>query len=146
MEEQFLPYEESAAFKEIGFDEPVFAVYGYTPENQDSNPPDKLALIHEIIKHEGNYLSPVDLINSRVGDDVAAPTWSQALDFLRKNFGLKVDVEQGENPSNFYPIVSEVDKKIFHSHKHNPGQWYDTYEKARLASIVLAIEIAKKQR
>jgi hypothetical protein len=70
---EFVIYPLALRMKALGFNEPCFGVFGYNDTN------DKFFLISEL---DEGYLTPKDLINSNIGDDVSAPTWQSAFAWL----------------------------------------------------------------
>lgn len=149
LEKEFVPYQESLELKELGFDEPCFAMWQknkklwFCDKNKwitnFVNHPDKDTLElhiktfpHNIILIDGEY-KLVSCVN------FTAPTFQQAFRFFRVKYKIGTwihhyfDVDKGDY------IYSWV---ITLPHKDD-GFVYDTYEEAELACLRKLIEILK---
>jgi hypothetical protein len=138
MEKEFVPYQQSLQLKELGFNEPCFAVYGYLSlENESlrgspSHQFDKLTYLHEIREAESNdFLSFVDIINTYIGDDVSAPTFSQAFRWFREKHGPFLLSDYGK-----FPHITIIQNLMF----QNPNI---THEETELECLKKLIEIVK---
>jgi hypothetical protein len=125
MKNEFIPYEQALALKELGFNEPCFG-YFKDGEFRIPNP-------HEPFK------------NSELKSwFVTAPLFSQAFRFFREKYQLDTSIntvysKYNDTLSKKYSGVID-DKSVF----TNIG-FYDTYEEAELACIEKLIEIVKKK-
>ena len=117
MESLFVPYEIALKLKALGFDEPCFGSYIFG---------DKLSIKYS----EDQFITESCCL---------APTFSQAFRWFREKYGLFTQVERGQNPTNYYPIIDNV------SHRYNADLWFDTYEEAELACLNKLIEICKNK-
>jgi hypothetical protein len=75
MKTEFIPYEESVALKELGFDEPCFGYYVGLGDNKED--PFKLA---QIQSEKGQF--------EWIDNVYHAPTFSQCFRWFRKEYGL----------------------------------------------------------
>jgi hypothetical protein len=132
MNKEFIPYEESLALKELGFDEPCFGYYTG----------DKMHLVIRPLMLRANELE------SYV---VTAPTYSQAFRFFREKYRLQPSVNSfcfeeysfvimGSRNEILYPIQH----KLLNDGKKNPWE-FDTYEEAELACLKKLIQIVKNK-
>ena len=135
MTQEFVPYEQALALKELGFDEPCF---GYYSEGE---------LI--LNSHTNNHMQRFRY---------SAPTFSQAFRWFRKKYELRhsitdfIDDETGiewdyeiaiigtdsDENGNYKPLVDySVDDET---------RKFKTYEEAELACLIKLIEIANEQK
>ena len=134
MEKEFIPYEQALSLKELGFDEPCFGTYGYNGENKSTYFP-----LEYICKMEEFQLTNYDIRNSNIGDDVSAPTFSQAFRWFREKHGL-------------HSTITSISQESWQWHITKPGEslgkLYDedfyTYEEAELTCLRKLIEIVKQ--
>ena len=126
MEKEFVPYEESLALKELGFDEPCFGYY---------------------IDNKFEFFADVRSCNtnSEFKFYPTALTYSQAFRWLREkhNFVGTIlgDGFNGELKGYYYSITEQGWINYYES--IDDGKWYDTYEEAELACLKKLIEIVK---
>jgi hypothetical protein len=117
MEKDFVPYEESLALKELGFDE--FCIGNYADDKK-----------HTLFTDKGRR------------GKVDAPTFSQAFRWFRENHSLFPYVEYLLEEKFDYVIVSKMyDKPV----DYLDGK-FDTYEEAELACLKKLIEIKNEQQ
>jgi hypothetical protein len=129
MEKEFVPYQESFALKELGFDEDCFGVY--LCRNS------AFGIDNLLITMEHIDLLPYDSSSCK------APTYSQAFRFFREKYGLFYSVEREsaqEYLCNY--SIKEFDgiKNIDHR-----GNGYRYEEDAELACLRKLIEIVKNK-
>jgi hypothetical protein len=131
LEKEFVPYEQSLALKELGFDEPCFAFYN------------------------GKFIQSTefdfDSYNSiNVGPHPLAPTFSQAFRWFREKYNLDSWIQ---------PFTSEKSNGVLYlpdeSYSYfifKDGVWVDDKvdfsepEEAELACLIKLIEIAKENK
>jgi hypothetical protein len=132
IENNFVPYEQALALKELGFDEPCFAYYNNKAKiifNTNGQPviKDWIWVKNEII--------PTDM--------VLAPLYQQAFSFFRKKFLLEGIVEQAYDfywyKFSVYFYNKEGKQKI------SNGLEFLTYEEAELACLNNLIKIVKNE-
>lgn len=121
MYKEFVPYEESLALKELGFDEPCFGEY----RQWDGSRP-WLQLYQDL---DGCSTDPADY---EYTCECKAPTFSQAFRFFREKYNLHYEIEY--NGHKYLGYVSGMTANIFL-----------TYEEAELACLRRLIQIVKEK-
>ena len=119
---EFLPYEQALALKELGFDEPCFGYY---------------KLIEGLHKP---YLVNTELRRSPNNYSISAPLWQQAEEWLRNKSLYSVIMPKMTPSSTVVWYIYEG--KL----KKNWDNCFDTYEEARLACLEKLIEICKEKK
>jgi hypothetical protein len=126
MEKEFVPYEQSLALKELGFDEPCFWCY---LENDISAPAD--------FSREGRvYPSNSDLIL----DWVSAPLYQQAFRFIREKYGYDISIKKKKFEIGKLEIYGESDPDYYFIDFP-----FDSYEESELECLKKLIEIVKEK-
>ena len=128
MNKEFVPYEESLALKELGFDEPCF---GYYSELGSFN--------FEVNKTNSNCNKP-----GMHGKYCTAPTYSQTFRWFRDKHELDSEIYMNhEYGIKIYTyLVLKLEKSII-SHKSGYAVKQNIYEEAELACLRKLIEIVK---
>ncbi len=124
MEKDFIPYEEALALKELGFDEPCFAVYFNTTQQLYFD------------KYINEFNKDVRTL---------APTFSQAFRWFRENHNLRCQINYIGGLIN---KTTWWDISVIGHYNTDPKQWemkYQPYEEAELACLKKLIEIAKNK-
>tara|TARA_R110000868_G_scaffold77523_5_gene221858 strand:- start:2942 stop:3307 length:366 start_codon:yes stop_codon:yes gene_type:complete len=120
MEKQFIPYEQSLALKELGFEEKCVSVY--------------------LTSNKQPYPIYRPYTNKEQTDELLRPLYQQAFDFFREEYDLWQIVQQNTDKDWTYdimPIIGIMDYKLF--------DVFDTYEEARLGCLKKLIEIVKEK-
>lgn len=128
IEAEFLPYDESLALKELGFNEPCFGYYKY----------DELII-------EGKYK------NTDHGFSISAPLFSQAFRFFREKYSWQHSIQPTSDQHsfslgyNYWVWNYKTGEEYWTEPKDRPaGDWeYETYEEAELECLKKLIEIVK---
>ena len=123
MEKQFIPYEQALELKELGFNEPCFAIWSGFDENNFSVT-DTVRLFSSKFSIDGTQSNTL-YINS-TDNRVSAPFWQQAFDWLW-------------NKTSRYIIPIPNDNKEWLC----MGNKFKTYEEARLECLKKLINIIK---
>jgi hypothetical protein len=133
MNKEFIPYEESVALKELGFDEPCLAWFS-----------DRSI---RIVGVNGCALSSLPVNSNFDGDDefVTAPLYSQAFRWFREKHKLYHTINMfgdWDKPQYSYLVSGRT--------MNNPAHmWYfedkDSHEEAELACLKKLIEIVKNK-
>jgi hypothetical protein len=127
MKNDFTPYEQAVALKQLGFDEPCFAVYE-----------DKKWFLVE----SKNSMSYELCLKT---DTFPVPTFSQAFRFFREKYDLHSEIllDQTTQPKYCFEIHKYEDFGNYEEIRI--GEWflYRTYEEAELACLIKLIEIIK---
>ena len=79
-------------------------------------------------------------------DAVAAPLYQQVADWFLENHNIKIDYAKGENPDNFYPVITDYAEKKEHNYKHIPVYWYETHYQALNSAIGFAFKLIKVKK
>ena len=149
MNKEFVNYDIALEMKQIGFDEPCFAVY----ENK------KWFLVE--VKNEISYESCLKL------DVFPAPTFSQCFRWFREKYNLVHEISWGKYKGgvsfdyDIFSLVLPTDDELGNEddiYIERPMETYDslagksfrdresdTFEEAELAAIVKLIEIVKEK-
>jgi len=120
MEQEFIPYEQALALKELGFDEPCFAQWN------DSNGFDGFG---------GSYK------NSHFNrpDQVALPLYQQAFRWFREKYKLNSLIIDSISYSWYFNINNmQIDDVV------SEVLYFKSYEEAELECLKKLIEICKK--
>ena len=144
MEKQFIPYELALELKELGFDEPCFAIWSGFDENNFSVT-DTVRLFSSKFSIDGTQ-SNTSYINS-TDNRVSAPLWQQVFDWFRyvmllDNFITPYWFIDGEYKVKKY-IYSIEPSNRFDEYFDCDSDQYDTYEEARLECLKKLINIIK---
>jgi hypothetical protein len=118
MNKEFVPYEESVALEELGFNEPCFAGYSILTEKIEF------------------YSKP---LLTRDSFTVDAPTYSQAFRWFREKYNINAVISWRDDLLNYDISLTEMKKNGYFHYKEN----FKTYEEAELACLKKLIEIVK---
>ena len=130
IENEFIPYEQALALKELGFDEPCFGLYYGTS-----------------IKEEPEFLlefrSSQYYVDKGYVDGILAPTFSQAFRWFREKYHIigEVKLQGGKTTKTAwydYVIYSEIDWN-----DENLSEQWKKHEEAELECLKKLIEIVK---
>jgi hypothetical protein len=122
MEKEFIPYKQSLALKELGFDEPCFAWYdGRYPSSINQN----------YCKNSEEWLNTIHC---------ATPTYSQAFRFFREKYKIFSSIM---TEYSYGGTISAYHINGLHQSDISKGDFY-TYEEAELACLIKLIELVKE--
>jgi len=125
---EFIPYEQALALKELGFDEPCFGHYW---EN--------------LFYYETTHHHPSTMPNSP--ESCLAPLYQQVFRWFREKYNfigtILGDGFNGELKGYYYSITEKGWINYYES--VDDGKWYDNYEEAELACLIKLIEIVKNK-
>ena len=128
MTKEFIPYEEALALKELGFDEPCFAIHSINlmTENEDWE-----------LRIGGVWT------NQELVDSIKAPTYSQAFRWFREKYDLvhRIDRDGGWWICTILNLYDEKEQGTIEIHIEHC--YPDSYEEAELACLIKLIEIVK---
>jgi hypothetical protein len=131
MEKEFVPYEIALALKELGFDEPCFAIWsGFDEVNFSIT--DKIRLFSSKFNINGtqssvSYINPTD-------NRVSAPLYQQAFRWFRENYDLYFPINLDDCGQYYFEVNNEYDV------------CRNTYEEAELECLKKLIEIVKNKK
>ena len=130
MNREFIPYKQALELKELGFDEPCFAVY------EDKK--------WQLVEFKNSMSYELCLKT----DTFPVPTFSQAFRWFREKYNLHSEIllDQTTQPKYCFEIHKYEDFGNYEEIRI--GEWflYRTYEEAELACLVKLIEIVKEIR
>ena len=144
MNNEFIPYEQALALKEMGFDEECFSFYSCDNDNDVyfSVDPDDLTL--DWVNH-----SQYDFNNAQHIYRTSAPLYQQAFRWFREKHkleGLVLPKSRGAvidgKPIYFIAIISyenELMTELFNSTNQKDLLHYNTKEEAELACLIKLI-------
>jgi hypothetical protein len=140
LEKEFLPYEQSLALKELGFDEPCFGYY---------EPNKKFKYLNWETFKDFPYLAK----NSEWQDLYGAPLYQQAFRWFREKYSWQHSMEPTADQHRFevgynYWIWNSKTGEEYHTMPKNrpTGDWeYETYEESELECLKKLIEIVKNK-
>ena len=122
MENEFVPYEQALALKELGFDEPCFACYSH-------------------LDHKELWMNR--LYRNGVSENIAAPTFSQVFRWFREKYKLLHSITEYNKDGSL--IIKIYQNKIVVL--ENMINFDITeYEEAELACLNKLIEIVKTKQ
>lgn len=139
MEKEFIPYEEALALKELGFDEPCFAIWtkGLSEfESSNISPPRIFSSKFKL----DDVQSCSSYVNNQNHFGISAPLYQQAFRWFREKYKLEYHIKSEMIGYYTYIVDRNINKTL--SLKNNIFQ---TYEKAELECLVKLIDIVKKQ-
>jgi len=132
MDNFFCPYEQALALKELGFDEPCFAIC-----NKDR----KLFIVMPTNEKSFEY--------------ILIPTFSQAFRWFRKKYGLQSNILSYPNGNDnhlryFFSIERYInyilEREEYNCIRKNVKDLYKSYEDAEIECLKKLIEIIKKKK
>jgi len=119
---EFIPYEQALALKELGFDEPCFGHYW---EN--------------LFYYETTHHHPSTMPNSP--ESCLAPLYQQAFRWFREKYNLKSWIQEHTSDTFIY----EIRPHVLSDYKQGETYVYTNYEEAELACLKKLIEIVKNK-
>jgi hypothetical protein len=123
MKNEFIPYEQALALKELGFDEECFSFYN---------------AIGEVYKSEGYYRYSYNVHKY----EVIAPLYQQAFRWFREKYNLKCWVEEHTEDTFIY----EIRPHKLSDYKEGEIYVYKTYEETELACLKKLIKISTQSK
>ena len=131
MEKEFVPYTESLALKELGFDEECLAIYTHNNSHYEKGS----FFLHHPHPFTIEELTPQvqDVRESAVY--ILAPLYQQAFRWFREKY-RKVD----------YPEFDYDEQKWYCHSDYKNLKLFETYEEAELACLNKLIEIVKQKQ
>ena len=134
MTQEFIPYEQALALKELGFDEPTSFYW----EDDVIRP---LPMKDEIGAFHFNRHAHTE------NEWICAPTFSQAFRWFRKKCNLFGCIDLHVcSPSHWFIRVDKIDINDYLYHSEDEHIQYNTYEEAELDCLIKLIEIVKEKK
>jgi hypothetical protein len=132
MKNEFIPYEQALALKELGFDEPCFGGYYSNQDNVN------LWFFKEAKNSDRD---------ERVREGFAtAPTYSQAFRWFREKHNLDSFVKHLYKSTIKVGYYFGIDQYKGVEFQMDFDAWYDTYEEAELACLKKLIELSNQTK
>ena len=131
MTQEFIPYEQALALKELGFDEPCFGYY----DIKDNN-----------LQLFSDNLQDASCNSDLKYDDFkhcTAPTFAQTFRFFREKYNLDSFVKHLYKSTIKVGYYFGIDEYKGVEFQMDFDVWYKTYEEAELACLIKLIEIVK---
>jgi hypothetical protein len=126
MNKEFVPYAESLALKELGFDEPCLGRWISITEWEKPNGEVRLQLCTKVDAWDKNQCH--------------APLYQQAFRWFMEKYGLVGLIEIGTQEYSFIVFDVKKDSRKYTSNMNG------TYEEAELACLRKLIELANEKR
>ena len=128
MEKEFIPYEQSLALKELGFDEPC--IYYVDKDNN--------SYIYNFQTHPDEFIEGCGV------NVIPTPTLSQGFRFFREKYGLYHSIGLDNSLENDVNCDYQI---INHSQSISEFETdFKSYEEAELACLIKLIKIVKQQK
>jgi len=126
MNNEFIPFEQALALKELGFNEPCFMQWTYAPE-----------LIF-CVDNWGNpkFKTNKESYSDSAGDYISAPLYQQAFRWFREKYRISPIITCYSELGNAWK---------YHIPNEDGEQGFNTYEQAELACLIKLIEICKNK-
>lgn len=141
----FVPYEQSLALKELGFDEPCFAFWdAYNGDTHLFFKPRKeyhwLIRLFKSIPSITTYSQ--GLLEYEEGDNATlAPTYSQGFKWFRENYDFTISIDRKFKGHKRYEVT--IDISSYDKLDRYGLDYFHTYEEAELACLVHLIQLVK---
>jgi hypothetical protein len=135
MKEEFIPYEQALALKELGFDEPCFKVY------------DNMGFLQE-----ESVMNTCEIECDCILERCLAPLYQQAFRWFREKYNLYSEIKVEDNvmlgEQKYYWLIFGEYRTLeitswIRCLKDSNGIRYNTYEEAELACLGKLINIVK---
>jgi hypothetical protein len=144
IENEFIPYEQALALKELGFDEPCLGYW----RNEDS--PNPITIGQYTTKEDIEYeISGQDEYHNFKNIIALAPLYQQVFRWFREKYVLLGFIEPAngyEDKSLFAFYICDDEQNIVddsHSYSKDSSLHFRNYEEAELACLNRLIEITK---
>ena len=129
MEKEFIPYEQALELKELGFDEPCFAVY-----------------IDKTLIMEDDWLYSTNQDTFIESSNFTAPLYQQAFRWFREKYDLFGCIDlQVCTLSHWFIRIDKIEINDYLYHSEDNDMRFNTYEEAELACLKKLIEIVKNK-
>jgi hypothetical protein len=145
MNKEFVPYEIALALKELGFDEPCFAIYNLGLSEFETANIGQIRLFSSIFRIDDKQ-SNISYINDENTSKVTAPLYQQAFRWFRENYDLTVSINRNRKfkPAKRYEVI--IDESTYEKINVYGLDSYKTYEEAELACLKKLIQIVKEKK
>ena len=140
MTQEFIPYEQALALKELGFDEPCFGFYNHQGILILMNQEDEL----NIQVYKNSYV--------KLGKQYSAPLYQQAFRWFREKHNIqgyiysstvRGNVEKTKQFTGYIWNINGIDIPFLSTDARD--ELHDTYEEAELECLKKLIEIVKQK-
>ena len=148
MKNEFLPYEQSLALKELGFDEPCFAIYNLGLSEFETANVGQIRLFSSLFKIDDKQ-SNISYVNDKNSSKVTAPLWQQTFDWFRKKHNLfhEITLDSYKEPYRLYARILKLENhRNFVINRFEINHFDNNkYEEAELECLKKLIEIVKNK-
>ena len=124
MKKEFVPYKQALELKELGFDEPCFAVYI-----------DKTLIIEDDWLYSTNQDTFIESSN------FTAPLYQQAFRWFREKYGIMYTVDNNIVGNTFHGSYTKINSDYESDYTND----FATYEEAELECLKKLIETVKNK-
>jgi hypothetical protein len=133
MEEEFIPYEQALALKELGFDEACFCFY--TKNNT-------------ILTIVGKPVSYTTALNCKIfKDKLLAPLYQQAIDWFRVNHKIHIHMYYLEETSKWYSDIYKLPKNgLINREVEINGSKYEEVRLEGIKTMIHHIKYIKRKQ
>jgi hypothetical protein len=128
MNKEFILYEQALALKELGFDEPCFAVY-----------------IDKTLIMEDDWLYSTNQDTFIESNNITAPLYQQAFRWFREKYVLDSIIQPTYSTKYQYRVFFVETKSKTQVYGDYMGKEFNTYEEAELECLKKLIKIVKQQ-
>ena len=129
MTQEFIPYVQALALKELGFDEPCFAWYQDDTLRVDVNANQSIKFHEHLGRFKGCFL---------------APLYQQVFRWFREKYDLFGCIDfHGCTPPHWFIRIDEISKNDYIFHSEDEDYKFNNYEEAELECLKKLIEILK---
>ena len=145
MKNEFIPYEQSLALKELGFGEKCFGYYYHPAYSKQT------ILIDSVLDPNHTYFNEFPekgdfpIIGNYNKQFISAPLYQQAFRWFREKYNLYISLNKYKSPDILIPIL--VYSHIYDENDNiciTVGE-FKTYEEAELECLKKLIEICQKK-
>jgi hypothetical protein len=129
MNKEFINYEQALALKELGFDEPCFAVY-----------------IDKTLIMEDDWLYSTNQDTFIESNNITAPLYQQAFRWFREKYVLDSIIQPTYSTKYQYRVFFVETKSKTQVYGDYMGKEFNTYEEAELECLKKLFEIVKNKQ
>jgi len=146
IENEFVDYNTALALKELGFDEPCFAIYNLGLSEFETANIGQIRLFSSIFRIDDKQ-SNISYINDKNTSKVTAPLYQQAFRWFREKYELFGCIDLHVcTPSHWYIRIDKIKINDYLYHSEDENIRYNTYEEAEFECLKKLIEIINESK